>query len=153
GPACATPEAPMSQALPSLSVAEQLAERIAGIRTGEIPDTALRTCNLLALDIIGLVVAARNQAYAKAALDAWEDDGPCTALGHGRTLPAAGAAFVNGRAAHGEDFDDTLGGGPVHAGAVVVPAVLAACERHDRDGQAALLGVAVGAETLCRLSL
>jgi hypothetical protein len=36
------------------------------------------------------------------------------------------AAFINGTAAHGEDFDDTFEGGPVHAGAVIVPAVLAA---------------------------
>ena len=45
-----------------------------------------------------------------------------TAIGHARTLDAAGAAFVNGTAAHGEDFDDTFEGGPVHAGAVIVPA-------------------------------
>ena len=68
-------------------------------------------------------------------------------------LSAAGAALVNGTAAHGEDFDDTFEGGPVHAGAVVVPAVLAACERHDPDGAAALRGIAVGVEVLCRLSL
>ena len=49
-------------------------------------------------------------------------------------MSAAGAAFVNGTAAHGEDFDDTFEGGPVHAGAVIVPAVLAACERHKPDG-------------------
>ena len=57
---------------------------------------------------------------------------------------AASAAFINGTAAHGEDFDDTFEGGPVHAGAVIVPAVLAACERHRPDGPAALLGIAVG---------
>jgi 2-methylcitrate dehydratase PrpD len=68
-------------------------------------------------------------------------------------LNAAGAAFVNGTAAHGEDFDDTFEGGPVHAGAVIVPAVLAACERHNPDGRAALLGIAVGVETICRLSV
>ena len=34
-----------------------------------------------------------------------------------------------------------------------MPAVLAACERHKRDGRAALLGIAVGVETMCRLSL
>ena len=67
-------------------------------------------------------------------------------------MSAAGAAFVNGTAAHGEDFDDTFEGGPVHAGAVIVPAVLAACERHRPDGAAALLGIAVGTETMCRLS-
>jgi 2-methylcitrate dehydratase PrpD len=114
---------------------------------------ARQTCESLVLDVIGLAVAARNQPYMQAALAAWDDEGPCTAIGHGRTLSAAGAAFANGTAAHGEDFDDTFEGGPVHAGAVVVPAVLAACERYGRAGEAALLGIAVGAETLCRLSL
>jgi 2-methylcitrate dehydratase PrpD len=56
-------------------------------------------------------------------LAACDDDGPCTAFGHARRLSAAGAALVNGTAAHGEDFDDTFEGGPVHAGAVIVPAV------------------------------
>src|SRR2546421_10217575 len=67
-------------------------------------------------------------------------------------MSAAGAAFVNGTAAHGEDFDDTFEGGPVHAGAVIVPAVLAACERYNPDGAGALLGIATGVETMCRLS-
>src|ERR1700694_2412424 len=52
-----------------------------------------------------------------------------------------------------EDFDDAFEGGPVHAGAVTVPAVLAACERHNPDGRMALIGIAVGSEVLCRLSL
>jgi 2-methylcitrate dehydratase PrpD len=74
-------------------------------------------------------------------------------IGHARTLSAAGAALVNGTAIHGEDFDDTFEGGPVHAGAVIVPAVVAACERHRPDGAAALTGIAVGVETMCRLGL
>ena len=78
---------------------------------------------------------------------------PARSIGHARTLTASGAAFVNGTAAHGEDFDDTFEGGPVHAGAVIVPAVLAACERHNPDGRMALIGIAVGTEVLCRLSL
>ena len=61
--------------------------------------------------------------------------------------------LINGTAAHGEDFDDTFEGGPVHAGAVIVPAVLAACERHRLHGQAALIGIAVGVESICRLGL
>jgi 2-methylcitrate dehydratase PrpD len=36
---------------------------------------------------------------------------------------------------------------------VIVPAVLAACERHNPDGRMALIGIAVGTEVLCRLSL
>ena len=91
-------------------------------------------CEDLLIDVVGLCVTARNEDYVQSALAGWDDDGPCTAIGHARTLSAAGAAFVNGTAAHGEDFDDTFEGGPVHAGAVIVPAVLAACERHGRDG-------------------
>ena len=48
----------------------------------------------------------------------------CTAIGHGRTLSAAAAAIVNGTAIHGEDFDDTFEGGPIHTGAVIVPKLI-----------------------------
>ena len=41
----------------------------------------------------------------------------------------------------------------MHAGAVLAPAVLAACERHNPDGRVALIGIAVGTEVLCRLSV
>ncbi len=63
------------------------------------------------------------------------------------------AALVNGTAAHGEDFDDTFEGGPVHSSAVIVPAVLAACERERLWGERLLVGIATGVELLCRLSL
>jgi 2-methylcitrate dehydratase PrpD len=143
----------MTHALPAVSVAEQLAERIAALGVARLPPAVRAKCEDLAVDVIGLAVAARNEAYVKAALAAWDDGGPCTAIGHERTASAAAAAFVNGTAAHGEDFDDTFEGGPVHAGAVIVPGVLAACERHSPDGASALLGIAVGVETLCRLAL
>jgi 2-methylcitrate dehydratase PrpD len=137
-------------ALPEVSVAQHLAERIAAL---DVPPAVREKCIDLAVDVIGLCVTARNEDYVRATLAGCDDDGPCTAIGHTRTLSAAGAALANGTAAHGEDFDDTFEGGPVHAGAVVVPAVLAACERHDPDGAAALRGIAIGVETLCRLSL
>src|SRR4051794_19785719 len=136
--------------LPDIALAERLAERIVAL---DVPAAVREKCIDLAVDVIGLCVTARNEDYVRATLNACDDDGPCTAIGHARTLSAAGAALVNGTAAHGEDFDDTFEGGPVHAGAVVVPAVLAACERHNPDGAAALRGIAVGVETLCRLSM
>jgi 2-methylcitrate dehydratase PrpD len=139
--------------LPKIAIAEHLAQKICALDTARLPDAVRRKCEDLLVDVVGLAVTARNEDYVKAALAACEDDGPCTAIGHARTLTAAGAALVNGTAIHGEDFDDTFEGGPVHAGAVIVPAVLAACERHKLDGRAALLGIAVGVETLCRLGL
>jgi 2-methylcitrate dehydratase PrpD len=143
----------MNSHLPQIAVAEGLAARIAGVDAARLPAAVREKCQNLLVDVIGLCVTARNQDYVKAAIGGWDDEGPCTAIGHTRRMSSAGAAFVNGTAAHGEDFDDTFEGGPVHAGAVIVPAVLAACERHNPDGAAALAGVAVGVEVLCRLSV
>jgi 2-methylcitrate dehydratase PrpD len=107
---------------------------------------------LLLLDVAGLCVAARHEAYVSATLAAI-DRGECTALGHEGGVDTFGAALVNGTAAHGEDFDDTFEGGPVHSGAVILPAALAACEREGLGGDRLLLGIATGVELLCRLSL
>jgi 2-methylcitrate dehydratase PrpD len=136
----------------SKSVSEQLAQRIVAIDPAGLPPDMRETCERLLIDVTGLCVAARETDYVKAALAAWPEPGPATAIGRARPLSAAGAAFVNGTAAHGEDFDDTFEGGPVHAGAVIVPAVLAAAEQEGLDGTAVLRGIAVGVEAICRLS-
>ena len=78
--------------------------------------------------------------------------GTATAIGHAGGFDPFGAALVNGTAAHGEDYDDTFEGGPVHSGAVVVPAVLAASET-GLAGDAVVKGIATGVEIMCRLSL
>src|SRR5215475_5424078 len=142
----------MSAKLPAVSVAEKLAQRIAVQSADRLPQAVRQKCEDLLIDVAGLCVTARNEDYIKAALAGCDDEGSCTAIGHTRTLSAASAAFINGTAAHGEDFDDTFEGGPVHAGAVIVPAVLAACERHKPSGAAAMIGIAIGTEAMCRLS-
>jgi 2-methylcitrate dehydratase PrpD len=134
------------------SISERLAACVERAR-GE-PSKAFReTAEKLLIDVAGLCVAARETDYVGAALAAWESGGRCSAIGHARALDSAGAAFVNGTAAHGEDFDDSFEGGPVHAGAVIVPAVLAIAEREKISGKDALSGIAVGAELMCRASL
>src|SRR5258705_8175319 len=155
-PSCSASDplaAMMTSELPKTSVAETLAEKIVALKAASLPATTTRKCEDLLIDIVGLCVTARNEDYVASALAGWDDHGPCTVIGHQRTLNAAGAAFVNGTAAHGEDFDDTFEGGRVAAGRVIVPAVLAACEKHNPDGRMALIGIAVGTEVLCRLSL
>jgi 2-methylcitrate dehydratase PrpD len=133
------------------SISEQLASRIDQARghAGQFSETAEK----LLIDIAGLCVAARKSDYVLAAVKSWESSGACTAIGHERALDSAGAAFANGTAAHGEDFDDTFEGGPVHAGAVIVPALLAIAEREKLAGRDALAGIAVGCELMCRASL
>src|ERR1700730_17481629 len=143
----------MDGSLPKTSIAEILAHKIAALTPPRLTAPVRRKCEDLLIDVVGLCLTARNEEYVRAALAGWDEEGPCSAIRHARGMSAARAAFVNGTAAHGEDFDDTFEGGPVHAGAVIVPAVLAACERHRLHGQAALLGIAVGVETICRLGV
>jgi 2-methylcitrate dehydratase PrpD len=135
------------------SVAETLARALGTLQPRHLPERLRQVIDDLLLDIVGLCLAARRTDYVRAALAGVEGDGGCTVIGQARRCSATAAALVNGIAAHGEDFDDTFEGGPVHVGAVVVPAVLAVAERFRPEGPAARLGIAVGIETICRLSL
>jgi 2-methylcitrate dehydratase PrpD len=137
-----SPEKPSVSARLARAIAASAPENDAGARA---------VAERMLLDIAGLCVAARHQAYVQAALASIDGEGGCTVIGSARQLGAEGAAFVNGIAAHGEDFDDTYEGGPVHAGVVVIPALLAVAERHQLSGADLLRGVAVGAEVMCRL--
>ncbi|HZF76837.1 MAG TPA: MmgE/PrpD family protein [Acetobacteraceae bacterium] len=130
-----------------------IAERLTAAALDARPSARMRdTAERLLVDVVGLCVAARRTDYVTAVLSASEGEGPCTAFGHAAGLTPSDAAIVNGTAAHGEDYDDTFEGGPIHSGAVVIPAVLAAAERFGIAGPDALRGIAVGAEAACRLS-
>jgi 2-methylcitrate dehydratase PrpD len=135
------------------SQSETLCLWLAGLDPARLPagvrDAAIDTL----IDVAGLAVAARHTDYMEAVRAAFAGDGPCTALGHGRGWDAASAAMINGTAAHGEDFDNTFEGCPVHTGAVVVPAVLAAAECYGINGERTLAGIAAGIEVMCRLGL
>ncbi|AYD03655.1 MmgE/PrpD family protein [Neorhizobium sp. NCHU2750] len=121
--------------------------------TASPPGSVETVCSRLIMDIIALAIAARETDYVQAALKSAVEDGNCTAFGHGRTLGLYDAALVNGTAGHGEDYDDTFEGGPIHAGAVIIPAVMAIAEKRGLDGKAVMRGIAVGAELMCRMSL
>lgn len=137
-------------------MSEAVAERLGGFLAGleALPGACVGTAYHLMLDVAGLCVAARRDDYVQATLATAEPaGGACTAFGHSGGLGAYDAALVNGTAAHGEDFDDTFEGGPVHSGAVVVPAMLALCEREGLSGTDLVRGIVAGSEVMCRASL
>lgn len=145
----------MTSARPSTkpAVAETIAAWLAAAQPKSLPPATVEMARKLFLDVAGLCIAARHEDYITATLAAVDRGGVCTALGHSGGFDAFGAALINGTAAHGEDFDDTFEGGPVHSGAVIVPAVMAACEREGLGGERLLVGIATGVELMCRLSL
>src|SRR5437762_2953424 len=137
---------------PKLSVSEQLAAAFSGMAP-TLPVAVAGMCDSMLMDVAGLCVASRHSNYLQAALRATAEPGACTLIGHAGGFNVATAALCNGTAAHGEDYDDTFEGGPIHAGAVIIPAVLATAEQHGLAGSDAMRGIAVGCEVMCRLCL
>ncbi|HEX9808967.1 MAG TPA: MmgE/PrpD family protein [Alphaproteobacteria bacterium] len=136
------------------TVSETLADWLAGLDPADIPGDARDGVIQTVIDTVGLAYAARGEDYMRALVAGWDAaPGPATVLGHGRGIDAAGAAMINGTAAHGEDFDNTYEGCPVHTGAVVVPAVLALAEARGLPGARALCAIAAGIEVMCRMGL
>ena len=134
-------------------VAETLAAWAGQLKVGDVPPEVATALSRTVYDSLGLMVAARNEPYVQAIIEAADAEGPCTLVGHEGGYDVMTAALVNGTAVHGEDYDDTFEGTPVHVGAVVVPALLAAAERQKLSGEDVLRGLAVGAELVCRLAL
>ena len=142
----------MTQDTHTRTVSERLASWGTSLRPDALGQPTIAKSRDILVDIIGLCVAARNTDYV-AAMKAASEWGDHVMVGHAQRVSAASAALVNGTAAHGEDFDDTFEGGPVHSGVVTVPALLAAAERYHLTNDRVMLGIAAGTELLCRLAL
>lgn len=135
------------------TVSETLAAWLAGLDAHALSEDAVLGVTHTLIDTVGLAYAARGTDYVAALAKGWERGaGGATALGLGADgMDAASAAMLNGTAAHGEDFDNTYEGCPVHSGAVVVPAVLALAESRGLSGARAFAGMAAGIEVMCRM--
>lgn len=108
------------------------------------------------LDVLGIAAAALPLDTSAAVLDYVADSGgtaQATAIGLDQPVPAAQAALVNGTLAHSLDYDDTHLPSVLHPSAAVVPAALAAAERHRVSGPELLAAVAVGLEVCVRVGM
>ena len=79
--------------------------------------------------------------------------GSFVSLGHGKEFDLFSSAIIAGTAAHGEDFDDTFEGNPIHVGASMIPAMLSVAQKFNLSGDQILKGLIVGSELICRLAL
>jgi 2-methylcitrate dehydratase PrpD len=137
------------------TVSERLAAFALDLSLTDLPPPVLDKVKLFLLDIVGVCVGSAGLAAGKAMLDQcerWGGAGPCTLIGRGSRVPAQYAAFGNGALGHGQDFDDTHTETIMHPSCVLVPAVLAAAERHDRSGREAIAMLAGATEVVLRLA-
>lgn len=135
------------------TVSQKLARSVAAINLQDIGQDVREKCAQSIIDTVGLSVAALDTDYGKAIRQAFDDEGHATIFGLEGGFSHDAAAIVNGTCGHGEDFDNTFEGCPVHSGVVMVPAILAAMERYKISSNRAAVGLAVGIEVMCRLGV
>ena len=135
------------------SLAETFSEWVHNLNMNDIPKEVVNKLQLVVMDSFGLMVSAKNQQYIKSLMNALKENGDCTLVGHNKKVNPFNASIINGTAIHGEDFDDTFEGTPVHVGSVMVPAILSSAQAINLDGQKFLKGLVVGSELICRLAL
>jgi len=117
-----------------------------------VPFAVTAHAKLLLLDTLGAALAgvdtAEGRAVAAAARRFAAGRGPCAIWGTRVRTTRAAAALVNGTIAHAQELDDF--GGCDHSGAVVIPAVLAACEGRRPNGTRILEAMIVGYDVALR---
>ena len=130
--------------------------QLARLASGPVPQPVTDGIPARIIDIVGIAVRAcpldTSRAATEFALDQ-QSGAQATAVGAGRRMAAAEAAFVNGVLAHSLDYDDTHLPSILHPSASVVPASLAVAEWREATGAALVDAVAVGLEIAVRLGM
>ena len=143
----------MSNKFDDLGIAENFSTWCFNLEYKDIPNEVIDKIKLIFMDSLGLIFASRNEDYIKAIKQSFTDSGNCTVPGHLEKLCPSDAIVLNGTAIHGEDFDDTFEGTPVHVGSVMCSSLLTAAEYYKLEPKEILKGLAVGSELMCRLAL
>ena len=133
-----------------------LAEWAAGFRLEAAPAVVVDSMKAKVLDFLRVVTVGTRLPWSRSARRltlSLGGTGDSTVLLFGDHLDAARAAFVNGAFAHACDLDDTHVGSMHHAGASILPAVLAMAERTDASGRELLEAAIIGYEASLRIGL
>ena len=136
-----------------MTIAEEFSSWAISLKTNDISDKSRQILNFLVKDICGVNISARDENYIQSLVKTYSGTGDIISLGHGKKFDQFSSAIIAGTAAHGEDFDDTFEGNPMHIGASMIPALLAAGQKYNLSGDQILKALAVGSELICRLAL
>jgi 2-methylcitrate dehydratase PrpD len=133
-----------------------VAEWAAAYRLEDAPTAVVERMKALVLDFLRVVAVGSRLPWSRStralALQLG-GNGESSLLLCGSRIDAARAAFVNGAYAHACDLDDTHVGSMHHAGASILPAVLAIAEQEDSGGRALLEAAIIGYEASLRIGL
>jgi 2-methylcitrate dehydratase PrpD len=140
------------------TAAQTLAGFAAGLTLSDIPSAVRERAKDCLIDSIGVGSFGARFPWSRMVVDhakAYGEGGPCTVLGQpGLRLSAPFAALANGCLIHAFEQDNLRQPGVgVHAGATIVPALLAAAEETGADGKRVLTAFIAAIEVMFRIGL
>ncbi len=137
-----------------MSIAIELAQRIAAVNYEDLPQDAVHWAKVGVLDTVGVTLAGCNEDAARlAALALGTGTGPSHLFGSDRCVNPLDAALINGAASHALDFDDcnnTFGG---HPSAPVLPALFALADEVGASGREFIAAYVAGFEAETKIAL
>jgi 2-methylcitrate dehydratase PrpD len=139
-----------------MTVAQQLAEYVAGTSYEALPAAAVRAAKASLIDTLAVSLAARGAPGVSEVIAIAVTNGgrPASSLWTcNERVPPSAAAFTNGFLASALDFDSLHQKGVAHADIVIVPAAVAVAEDVSASGKALVTAIAAGDDVLCRLCL
>lgn len=146
---------PETDAIPvsdSSSIANGWAGFIESTRYGSLPAHVVELAKGQVLDCLATAIEAKGLPVPEVAMKfIGANQGAATIIGHSRKVPGIDAAFVNATLVNGCTHDDFLY--KSHAGAVTLPAALAAAEEHGASGRDLIVSLVVGYEVVARTYL
>jgi aconitate decarboxylase len=137
-------------------VTPRLAEWVAGLRLGALPNHVIEHLKLCVLDALGCGIYGAAQPWGRITADtaiALSRGGPSSLFGRAEKVSGADAALANGTAIHGFELDDAHVSSSLHPGAVTLPAVLALGEPRAVSGAEMLTALAAGYEVGLRVGI
>jgi 2-methylcitrate dehydratase PrpD len=138
------------------TAAQTLAAWGLGLTCDGLPAEVRRAAVRHLLDGVGLSVVGHTSGAASPSLQvarALEGRPEARILGDAGFISAPAAAMADGALVHAIDFDDTHGGGLVHATAVVLPTAFSVGQQASAPGRDVLTAAVFGYEVVCRVAM
>jgi 2-methylcitrate dehydratase PrpD len=132
-----------------VALAQKIARYVVQADLSQVPVEMIEKAKHCILDGIGCGLYGQEFEATKILLQLareWNGRPEASILGTGKKVPSGMAAKVNGIAVHVADFDDSSAHFRGHPTAVVLPSVLALCEKELKSGKDLLLSYILGVE-------
>lgn len=131
---------------------DALAEFVPALEYGDLPSAVVRLVERCYVDTVGVTIAGATEGSGEMSAAALgplgaDDRGTATIIGHDWRGTPLEAAFVNGTAGHGLDYDDVAEPMSNHPSVTMVPALLAVGEVVDATGRDLISAFVAGYET------